>query len=100
MQIWNNCKMLSLSYDCSRDESSCEVKIDGKNIVVSYIEEGHPTAVIYKGTEHDPGHYELSNSNNDVRGRATLHRFKGSNFLEGWWEEKGMQGMWRITLNK
>lgn len=98
MQIWNNCEMASLSYDASIEHFSCEVRIDGKYIVVSYMEKGRATAVIYKGTEHEPGHYELSNK--DVKGRATLHRFNGSNFLEGWWQENGMQGMWRITLSE
>lgn len=88
--------MVSFFYDAHSEDSPCDVKIDGKNIVVSYIEEGRPIAVIYKGTEHEPGHYELSNK--DVKGRATLHRFKGSKFLEGWWQENGTQGMWRITL--
>ena len=90
--------MASLFYDARSEDSLCDVKIDGKSIVVSYIEEGRPTAVIYKGTEHESGHYELFKE--DGKGRATLHRFKDGGFLEGWWQENGMQGMWRITLTE
>ncbi len=88
--------MVAFFYDTPSEDSLCDVRIDGKKIVVSYIEEGVPRAVIYEGTEHDPGHYELSNK--DMKGRATLHRFKDGKFLEGWWQENGIQGMWRITL--
>jgi|SRR3990170_6091423 len=98
VQVWYNCEVASLSYDAEVVYFSCEVKIDNNNILVSYIQEGKPTAIIYKGTEHESGHYELSSK--EVKGRATLHRFKGSKFLEGWWQEDGAQGMWRIALVK
>lgn len=97
-EIWHNCKMTSFFFDRSVDGSPCEVKIGEKNIVVSYKEDGRTKAVIYSGKiEDDHGHYELSRKD-DVDGRASLHRFKGGKFLEGWWKEDGAEGMWRITL--
>lgn len=75
----------------------CEVRImdDGK-IVVSY--ETDSDFVVYKGEEQGQGHYLLESE--EPQGRASLHRFPGSLILEGYWEEDGMKGMWRIELGE
>jgi hypothetical protein len=99
MAVWNNSKMTSLYYDTtSADISDCEVRIDGKDIIVSYREEDEQLSVIWQGTEHGSGHYELTLEAG--QGRASLHRFEKSTFLEGWWKEQGEEGMWRIELLK
>jgi len=103
MAIWKKSKMITLYYnEKSADDDKCTVRINDKNIVVSYNEEGEPLAVVYKGTEHGQGHYKLSRE--DGRGQASLHQFKNSLFLDGWWEEEGEEGiekgMWRIELKE
>lgn len=93
---WNNCTMDTFYYDGGADTgSSCEVRIDDNEIVVSYNNEERP--IIYKGQANGAGHFELRST--EVNGRATLHMFEGGKFLEGFWVEDGTEGMWRITLN-
>ena len=84
--------------DTSADASDCEVRIDGKNIVVSYKEDEEQLRVIWNGTEDGVGHYILSRE--DGQGSASLHRFKDGIFLEGWWEEQGDEGMCRIEVRE
>lgn len=97
MILYKNCQMDTLRYDGTADNEPCQVRIDNDTIVVTYEEE--PGLFIsYKGKANGAGHYELLAS--DVNGRATLHRFAGGNFLEGYWIEGGGKGMWRIMLQK
>jgi len=80
MQTWNNCEATTLYYDNTpADSYGCEVRIDGKNIVVSYMEVENPVSIIYKGKEVGSGHYELVRE--DAKGHATLHRIKNSIFF-------------------
>jgi hypothetical protein len=75
-------------------EALYEVRLGEGTIVVSYFDvEG---AVVYRGTEVEPGHFKLEAP--ERNGRGTLHRFKDSIFLEGFWHEGGSLGMWRIQL--
>jgi hypothetical protein len=75
----------------------CEVRImDDGEIVVSY--ETDNDFVVYKGEEQGQGHYLLESE--EQQGRASLHRFPDSLILEGYWEEGGMKGMWRIELDE
>lgn len=76
----------------------CEVRISDENgeIVVSY--EGEEGYTLYSGKENGVGHYELRSEN--PRGRASLHQFPDGRILEGFWEENGCKGMWRIELGE
>jgi hypothetical protein len=75
-------------------EALYEVRLGEGAIVVSYFDD--EGAVIYRGTEVEPGHFKLEAP--ERNGRGTLHRFKDSIFLEGFWQEGGSLGMWRIQL--
>lgn len=77
------------------ESSDCEVRITEKGeIVVSYeTDDGY---TVYKGQEQGKGHYLLESD--EPFGRGSLHRFEGSQILEGYWEEEGSKGMWRIEL--
>jgi hypothetical protein len=77
------------------ESSVCEVRITEKGeIVVSYeTDDGY---TVYKGQEQGKGHYLLESD--EPFGRGSLHRFEGSQILEGYWEEDGSKGMWRIEL--
>ena len=77
------------------ESSACEVRITEKEkIVVSYeTDDGY---TVYKGQEQGKGHYLLESD--EPSGRGSLHRFDGSQILEGYWEEEGSKGMWRIEL--
>jgi len=74
-------------------DQPCKVTIDIEFITVSYDDAGQTWQ--YRGQAKGPGHYELQAEGFD--GRATLHRFEGSNVLEGTWVEDGVRGMWRIV---
>lgn len=75
----------------------CQVRIESDGeIAISYETDGQH--IVYKGSAEGDGHYLLSCEN--VEGRATLHAFSGSKILEGYWEENGFKGMWRIELDE
>ena len=93
--IWSNSKADIYYRDTEADlDEPCEVRVDGNSIVVSYEDDGGHT--VYKGIENGIGHFELSAPT--VKGRASLHMFKHNRILEGYWEEDGQRGMWRIKL--
>ncbi len=77
-------------------EGDCEVKINKNEIVVSY--EDDEGVVNYKGEDEGHGHFVLKCPERE--GRATFHQMLGSRILEGYWQEGGHQGFWRITLPK
>lgn len=77
-------------------EIACEVRIDGDEISVSYLDDGGP--VVYTGRAVGVGHFRLECTNR-VKGRATLHRFDDDDVLEGSWIEDGYEGMWRIQID-
>jgi len=96
MEFWKNSKMscVYFSNDAADEQIDCEVTLDGPNILVEYSFEGEH--VRYRGQEQGAGHYILSSPASN--GEATLHRFTGSKFLDGYWSEDGVRGMWRIAL--
>ncbi len=95
MSVWSNSKVDILHYDGEVSvNETCEVRIDGDSIVVSYEDAGGYT--VYKGSVNGTGHFELEAPS--VKGRASLHMFQGGKILEGYWVEDGSRGMWRITL--
>ena len=81
--------------------TSCEVRLDGDDIVVSTAAD--EDAVLYSGKQLSEGHFHLASSN--PKGTATLHCFVGSRILEGFWmetadsENDGSSGFWRITFD-
>ena len=77
------------------DEWKCEITIINNEITVSY-EEDDDVHILYKGSENGDGHYQLKCHQRN--GNATLHRFPKSRILEGYWNEDGYTGMWRIQL--
>lgn len=93
---FGNSKMDLLYYDdTSADEKiDCKVTIQHQQIRLSYEWGGE--FITYLGTEVEPGHFELQSS--AVNGRGTLHRRTNSKFLDGFWVEGGIRGMWRVTL--
>lgn len=98
MAIWKNSLMVSAFLDSARAfiDDPCQVRIDQKEIVVSYEDEDVDGIVVYKGKENGTGHFELFCP--EVNGKATLHMFEGGNILEGYWQESGYEGFWRIKL--
>ena len=97
MSYYKNAVSWNYYFDSAAAESaSCEVRITGDQIVVSYeTDEGH---TVYAGSEKAAGHYILESES--PAGRATLHRLPDSLILEGYWEEGGSKGMWRIQLGE
>ncbi len=93
MHIWNNSKMSTLYYDDASDSLPCVVKITDDEILVEYDDDG---LVQYRGPNDGSGHFVLTSEK--VDGRASLHRFPDSKFLEGSWIEGVYRGMWRIEL--
>lgn len=75
----------------------CRVQIGGGLIEVTYAEDDG-TTVRYSGRERGEGHFDLAAP--EVAGKATLHRFPNDKFLEGYWCEGQVRGMWQITLAK
>ncbi len=80
------------SNDQADMDESCEVCIDGSRIIVSYHDDEGP--VKYIGNEIGVGHFELKCA--ERKGHATLHQFPNGNILEGFWNEDGERGMWRL----
>ncbi len=97
MTVWNNCLVDVVYYDerpALLREPGYEVKIDDTGILVGYQDDAG--WVEYRGKNNGDGHFVLEAP--ERKGKATLHRFPDSNILEGYWQEQGYQGMWRITL--
>ena len=109
--IYKNVAMTIFTFGQEAAESlKCEVRLfeDGE-IEVSYKHRASPGGTrVYAGQEQGAGHYLLENKNSS--GRASLHRFKDSLILEGFWEENTeeendvgediiLKGMWRIELD-
>jgi len=97
MTAWNNCTVDTLYYNeeaAVTNEAGYEVKIDDKEIIVSY--EDDIGRVEYRGKNKGTGHFQLSCP--ERKGEASLHQFPTSSILEGYWIENGFRGMWRINL--
>ena len=73
----------------------CEVVIRDGQITVHH-DDPALGAVTLVGREAEPGHFTLQAANG---ARLSLHRFAGSNRLEGYWADRGNRGMWLVTLS-
>ena len=102
MSRYKNATMETLTFGEDAAESrKCDVRfLDDGGIEVNYINSTTITGyTTYEGNEKGGGHYFLESD--EPSGRSTLHRFKGSPILEGFWEEEeGKKGMWRIQLSQ
>lgn len=97
MTTWSNCTADILYYDGTAAVTNDEgyiVRLTDDTIEIAYDDEDG--AVCYRGKNNGDGHYDLTAS--ERNGRASVHCFPGSHFLEGYWKEGGIQGMWRIQL--
>jgi hypothetical protein len=79
----------------ARSDWPCRVRLGDRLIEVTYTDD-EERVIRYGGREAGAGHFELNAP--AVDGRASLHRFDGGKFLEGYWCEGNVRGMWRITL--
>lgn len=97
MEIYNRCSVNILYFD---DEPACDdeciVRVSEGTIEVAYDDDEGP--VCYRGRNAGDGHFQLAAPERD--GKATLHQLPGAQILEGYWEEGGNRGMWRIFLSK
>lgn len=97
MDTWKRCTADILYYDgrpaVTKDEGYI-VRITEESIEVAYDDDDG--AVCYRGKNTGDGHYQLTAA--ERNGRASLHCFRNSNFLEGYWHEGDSRGMWRIEL--
>lgn len=100
MKIYKNCPAVNYTAEGHKHAYTCDIRIDGKKIVLSYSNRAH---VIWEGAEEAPGHYVCKVKSEGMRGDATLHKFPKGSILEGFWTMNfgadGIEeGMWRITL--
>lgn len=95
--LYPNARMDTLYNGSDADlQDPCAVRIDDTQIRLEYDIGGERT--VYLGRALAPGHFILETE--DGTGRATLHQFPGSLYLEGSWVEAGERGMWRIELHE
>lgn len=96
MEAWNDAKFDIGFYDDQRAilGQKCEVRVMGSSLSIScqFLEE----AVALHGLRNGQGHYHLVAPDGGMQ--ATLHRFKDSQILEGFWKRRGRRGFWRIQL--
>jgi hypothetical protein len=74
----------------------CIVEISRDRISLKYDDENR-NAYVWSGKSKGSGHYELEANQDNCR--ATLHRIQDSVYLEGFWQESGHKGMWRVRLS-
>jgi hypothetical protein len=82
--------------------SPCVVRINNGTIQVSYDDEdenGEIRRVTYEGERNGAVTSYLLQSPL-TGGTATLHEGIDEDVLEGWWQEGGVEGMWRIHLGE
>lgn len=97
MTTWSNCTADILFYDGTptiTNDMGYIVRLTDDIIEVAYDDEEGP--VCYRGKNNGDAHYDLEAP--ERIGRASLHCFPGSHFLEGYWQEGQCRGMWRIQL--
>jgi hypothetical protein len=97
MATWNNCIADILYYDetpADTNDDGYIVRMTDDTIEVAYDGEDGP--VCYRGRNSGDGHFDLVAP--EVDGRASLHFFPNSHFMEGYWQEGDTRGMWRIAL--
>lgn len=101
MPVWKKCTADILFYDetpaFTNDEGYIVSLSDDGSIEVTY-DDSEGTAC-YRGKDIGHGHFELADP--ERNGRASLHYFPNSHFMEGYWQEgdhPNIRGMWRIQL--
>lgn len=97
MQTWKNSSADIIFYDMTPayvNERGYIVRLSEDEIEVTYDDD--EGAVCYRGKSKGSGHFELHAPERD--GKASLHCFPDSQVLEGYWQEGGTRGMWRIRL--
>lgn len=97
MQTWQNSTADIIFYDTTpayMNERGYIVRLSDTSIEVSFDDD--EGAVCYRGKNNGDGHFDLKAPERD--GTASLHCFPGSHVLEGYWQEGGVRGMWRIRL--
>ena len=81
--LYENAIVRSFHADVGMEESTCDVRIEGGDIVVTH------EAWTYRGKEEGSGHFRLDGrelvDDEELDGRATLHRFEGASLLVGNW---------------
>lgn len=94
--VWRNCTADLLYFDHAADTSQDGfiVRLGNGLIEVAYDDE--IGTVTYRGKQRGEGHYELACL--ERNGKASLHHFPDSHFIEGYWKEGRIRGMWRIEL--
>lgn len=97
MKLWKKCHMDTVYWgdEAPEEKAACQVRIGEGRIAISYEEEGHH--VVYEGREDGGGHFRLVRLGGG--GSATLHQFPEEDELEGFWQEGGYLGFWRVTLS-
>lgn len=98
MKTWNNCTADILYYDdraATTNDEGYIVRLSDDLIEVAYDDEDG-VAVCYRGKNNGNGHFDLTAP--ERKGRASLHCFPNSHFMEGYWQEGDARGMWRIQL--
>ncbi len=97
MTTWSNCTADILYYDgtpTDTNDAGYIVRLTDDMIELAYDDD--EGAVCYRGKNNGDGHFDLTAT--ERAGRASLHCFPGSHFLEGYWQEERCRGMWRIQL--
>lgn len=97
MEIWKNCTADVLYYDerpAYINDEGYIVRLYDDRIEVAYDDD--EGAVLYQGKNKGDGHFDLAAP--ERNGRASLHFFPNSHFMEGYWQEGDSRGMWRIHL--
>lgn len=97
MQIWKNCTTDVLFYDETPafiNDEGYIVRLSDEKLEIAY--DGAEGAVCYQGKNNGNGHFELKAP--EINGQASVHCFPKSNVMEGYWQEGGERGMWRIHL--
>ncbi len=98
MPEWTNCTV-DIYYEnrpADIDDEGYIVRLSDETIEVAYDDDDGP--VVYRGKNKGDGHFDLLAP--ERQGHASLHQFPDSNFLEGYWVEDDVNGMWRIKLGK
>lgn len=95
--IYKNCKLSIYHQDRPADlEIHCIVVVEGDELELKYDQEDG-SFWSWKGSDQGCGHY-LVYANSGRRGRAVLHHLRSTSYLNGYWAENGLKGMWRVEL--
>jgi hypothetical protein len=94
---WSNCKIEIFSGDgtVAWEDATAEVRLDEREIVVSYFDEDGP--VVYVGRNRGTRRFDLA-CRSRAR-RATLERSADGVLLDGTWLEGDDKGTWKVSLS-